>query len=319
MRWIAFATLTLFAWPQDKPEELVKKLYPQATGIKQAAIELSAKSQDRLKKALGEDGKIEGPYYAFSAELFIPRRDQFKLRMMIVTVGTTKLAVTVIPEETTVANVHVLEHKEKADLSKSALLAQFFAFKFSTEALYRPTSELEASLKRAAEAKDDEGKSLRALVAIKRLMRTVGATYDQVSTAVSKKKPDGAEAAKKMAKAFEDMLAVTDGLKFLGDTSRFKLGTEQARDESAAVAKALGESNFEQARKAFGDLSRSTCGGCHGSYQDTLRSRREEIGIGDGYFYLDFDIGADPALDAGLQADLLKAIRRAVLILMETK
>lgn len=319
MRWFVFTTLTLFAWPQDKPEEIVKKLYPQATAIKAAGIELSPQSLERLRRALGEEPKVGGTYYAFTAELFLPRRDQFKLRMMIVTAGTVRLAVTVIPEEATVANVHVLDHREKTDLSRSPLLTQLFAFKFSREALYRPASELEARLKKAAEARDDEGRSLRALVAVKRLMRTVGATYDQVSTAVSKKKPEGTEAARKMTRAFEDMLGVMDGLGFLGDTRRFTQAAEQARDESAALTRALGESNFELAAKVLGGLSRSTCSGCHGSYQDTLRSHREELGIGDGYFALDFDVGADPALDAGFQAELLKAIRTAVLILVETK
>lgn len=323
-RWMLAALLT-GAWMQDRDDELVKRLYPQAASVDVKTSELSEKSREKIAKAIQEELKeTKIAYTAFEAELYLPRHDTFKMRTTTLTIqgsrGPIRLAVTIIPDENVIAGVHLVDQNEGIDSEKSPFLAQFFPFAYSPDALARPISDLEARLKKAGEAKDDEGKTLKALVAIKRAMKIVSAHYGEVSEAIEKKNAKGADAARAMAGAYDDILAVADLLKFLGDGgAKFKSLAEDAKTQSNSAARSLADNQFDAARKTFEDLSRNTCGSCHGSYQDALRGKRDEMGMGDGYLRLGFDATRDPSLDEKLQVELLRVIRKSALILKECK
>lgn len=312
------SSLLLLLLLQDAPDA-VKRVLPEDATIERAT---RAVDVERVQKIMG-GGEVARAITVYTARGVHPgsSRENPNWTATVVKIetplGPAELGVSALLEEDMVGRVRisgVAPEKVPAEF-----LRQFGGFEYVSSSLLAPPSALEDVRKRAAAAKDEEGKTLQALLTVRSSMSQVSPTNMVIVERIQKKEKKTSEA-EALVKLFEDAAKAADGLTFLKEDlrKRFRDLANASAGHARTLVSALRAGEFQRADQAQQTLS-SSCGACHGSYIRLLRPERAKRSIGDGYFRVGFDVLAEPGADPKLQEAIAAGVRRALVLLSQSR
>ncbi|MBI2933601.1 MAG: hypothetical protein HYY16_18315 [Planctomycetes bacterium] len=307
---------------EDLTEELAAEIAPDASGLVRKEGKLGDAARAKFKTAMGVEAPAKVVYFEGEAELLTGESGKLeKVRICVVPLKTKKgggqLGVCVAPAVNTIVGVTVKMGDQ--EFEEVPFFMQFTSYDYSSDAIGRPMSHLDATLKKAAQAADDEQKNLRGLVAQQQLMRRIQISSDTLSGKLERQEASTAEA-KELKKVFDAVDKSIADLKFFSakDKKDFGEWMTESRASLADIEAGMGAGDMEKAQEGNRRLL-TACNKCHTAYETLFREKREPLGLGTGYFRADFDLGTDPGVDGELQKAAASAVRKAVLMLEEVK
>ncbi len=302
----------------------IKKLLPDAEGIKKSAKKLSKEAREKVEKALGaklEDREIP---LIYEARATIPQVGSEKVRVLYASVaakgakGDLRVGVAIAVEDGRVGKVQILDNKDDKAVEARPFLDQFEGFEW-TDTLLKPPSALEEAKKKAKDAKDADGRELAMFFALAEKMHPIQADYDAINAGIDKQADGLVEAAQRMQAGFGEVEKLTPGMSgFLaaGQIGRFNTQLKASQKDVGLVFEKLKAKDWAGAGKAMHELG-DKCNLCHTS-RDKFQRRRVDRGIGNGFFQVGFEIQTPPGPRESFQA-VATAVRKAVLIATEAK
>jgi len=320
MKWMMILTAILIQ--DDHDSSSVKALLPDAESIQKRDYVLSKDQQEKVKLAAGSElPPAKVIYHSAEAQLQYPEEGKYKTRTLVIKAdgikGPIRLAVSIIPQEHMVIAVRVLEHKEGVDLNESAFLEQFAGLVYTTDSLWRSRNDLVDRERRAAKPGNDDDKLLDLLMVNKLLMGKASELFSSAGSRIRANDADAVKDLKELQQGYEDLAEKSKAALFLDDAKRKKFANLaiETKERFKAVSELTQAAKFSEAQDKFAEIGRKGCGACHGSFQGTFRSKREELGLGNGYFAINFELKASTDLDQKLQEAVALSVRRAVMLL----
>jgi hypothetical protein len=321
--WVALLGLAAVTTFQDAHDEAaVKKALPDAAGIARTEVALTPGLVAKIEKALGEKPPSKAVLHSATIELAWHKPGKYSARATVFSVkdvdATHRFAVAIVPDENLIAAVIPLEDRE--DLS--GFLEQFVGTFYSENSLFRPASDLEELKKQAGEAKSDDAKKNRALLAVLRAMKEIQAAAGRLGPALrGGDKDSAAPAARALVEQLGRVQTAAAEATFLQDKHRATMASiaGRAKDTASEIARLANEGAFADAARRLSQMNGASCGGCHGSFQRRFVEARDQAGLGAGYFAEGFDFARTPKPEPALQDRIALALRRAIMILESAK
>lgn len=308
-------------------EDVVKKVAPDAERVRKVTRKLPPGAREKIEKALGErltEGDLSSPLFECYAT--VPSVSSMEKTRLVVGVvsgrgpkGPFRAVVAVAPGEDTVHAVRILENGDEKALESKSFLAQFHGFEY-TPNVYNPPQSLAAALQKAKGA-DEAARELDALVRMSLQMRAVGPAWERLLEKIDKKDAAAEEELAFLERAFDESVKLIPAARFLKATQqeRFRQYASRARADLEELRRFLKDGKFDDAYRKSGELDSQRCARCHGAYRRSFREARSDRGLGNGYFSTRLEVAVpDPRHEASFQA-LAQAVRKAVLLIEETK
>jgi hypothetical protein len=316
--WTAVLCAALLA-QDDHDAAAVRKAVPTAASLEKKNYEFKGDDAERVRKAAGEPPAGRVIYHAAQADLMFPETAKYKIRLTATTVpgskGPIKLVVAIIPSEHVVVGVHALEHGEAEALTE--FLGQFEGLPYAEDSIWRPSADLDQRRGRADKPESEEDRELSALLRTRASMATVGELFPRAGGRIRAKDAEAARDLEELKEAFQKLAAAAEMAKFLGDSKQTKVKQMIAdgADRMEKMAQLVRAGDWAEAQNRYADAARKSCGSCHGGYQTSFRNRRDQLGLGNGYFSLGYDLREVTGLDRNVQEALARAVRRCVMLL----
>ncbi|MFN3484498.1 MAG: hypothetical protein ACK44W_03325 [Planctomycetota bacterium] len=308
-------------------EDVVKKVAPDAERVRKVARKLAPGAREKIEKALGErlaEADLVAPLFECYAT--VPSVSSMEKTRLVVAVvsgrgpkGPFRLAVAVAPGEDTVHAVRVLENADEKVLESKAVLAQFQGFEYTAN-LYSPPQNLAAALGKAA-GKDEAAREVDALVRMSLGMRAVGPVWDRLLEKIDRKEAAAGEDLVFLGRAFDESAKLVAEARFLKvpQQERFRQYAAGARADLEELGQFLKEGKFDEAYRKSGEIDSQRCARCHGAYRGRFREARSERGLGNGYFSTRLEVAVSDARHEASVEALARTVRKAVLLIEETK
>ena len=300
----------------------VKKVLHDAERVKKSRKKLSSAARVKIEKALGE--KIGSRTIMYEARAMVPMISPFEKTKVYVTFvnakgpkGTVRLGVAVVPVDRIIARIGVLKNGDDAFVQSAGFLDPFQDYEYG-DAILKPASALDEARKKAAQGKDKEPALLLRTIDE---MRKVGDLWDTILDKLPDLDASVVADIDALIRQVELIEGFTKRIPFYRDTqqSRFDKLMRTMRRSLRGLRSKVSDGEFDPARKAAVRISSQSCSRCHASSQRTFSARRDRHSIGDGFFRAGYDVGRAPAGKEKVVDAVLKAIRKAVLILDQAK
>lgn len=316
--------LAAFARPQDAD---LKRTVADAEGAKKTGRKLSKDARERIEKALGE--KLEADLPAiWEARAMVPSVDgTAKSRVLFTsatvpgTKGGLRVGVAIVPDESVIAAVRILENKADGAATAHAFVQQLEGFAYAPS-LRKPLATLAAARQKAKDGKDDAARELAALLSLTEKMHALGAEWETFYEQLNREESAAVESAQRIRQSLAQTAGAGPALrKFLqpGQIERYELGMKGAVADLDKIIGFLKAKKFAEAGNKAHELGNDRCNRCHASFRTKFQERRGALDVGNGYF----QVGHDVAPVAGTPPETLQAlataIRKAVLILAESQ
>lgn len=303
----------------------VTKILPDAEKVKKSAKSLSKESIEKIEKALG--GKLGTPPVVYEARAFVPVLSATEKYKVLVTVveakgpkGTVRLGVAAVPEERVLAKVGILKNGDDPVVESPRFLEQFEGYSWS-DALWSAPEVLETARKKGAEEKDAEAREIALLLRLNEEMRKVDRLWAGALEKIDRKDKTAADDLGSLGKLTTEIAGFTKKIPFYKESQqlRYDEWMQEMGKGVRTVRSEVSSGKFDAARKELVEISSNSCSRCHASSQRAFRERRGKLGLGNGYFDPSLDVvNPDPAQDELVKA-VLREIRRAALVIVETK
>lgn len=223
------------------------------------------------------------------------------------------------------------EHAEKVDFPAEEFCQQFVGASV-TPSSYRSPKELEATLAKVKQPDADQVPELlraKVLLGIREQMETNGSRTGDVKERLSKKDARAAEAADALSKSLRLVEALVGKLSPYKPEQTAALAgiagkTRQAAEDVRDLAK---KNDWAGATKAFKDRLQDGCEKCHDwndplsnkKFYDAARWMRGDVGVGDGYWVVGHDCHAASEPSRALSQAVATGLKKALLLLDQTK
>jgi hypothetical protein len=320
--------LTLLAgFSTPAPQEDLKKLLPDAEGVKRSARKLSKEARERIEKALDRklDDKEAAPAIWECRANVAEANANDKVRVLYTVVtgkgpkGEFKIGVAIAPEERYVAGVQVVENKDDPAIAAENFLLRLEQIPF-TGNLANPPSVLAELRKTAATRKDEKLKQTDGILKLHDLMHPVQRHWDSLEAHLDKDGKEAAADADAIAKLFGEAEKTLADFTFL-KTSQSDAFRRRLRDgvkELGTLAQHVKNGKMAEARATAAEIGRTSCSQCHAGTRRIFLNKRNDLGLGNGYFAPGLDVYVPAGPKESFEA-AVTAIRTAVLILSEAK
>ena len=305
----------------------LKKLLPDVEGVKKSTRKLDKAAREKVEKALG--GKLEDrdipAIWEGRATVTSVGPDKTRVLYCAMTVkgpkGDVKLGVALAPEDGRIAIVKILDNKDDKALDNLAFFQQFEGFEYGAS-IHQPPSALDDARKKGKAGADAAAKELGSLLALTEKMHGVQADFEALEHKVDKQEDGGAEPAKRLRDAFgevDKMVSAFGGFLQKGQLERFSAAMKASQKDIDAVTAALKDKKWADAGNALHRLSNDQCNKCHAWSRSRFGDKRNDLGIGNGYFVVGHELSAPADGPRDTFQAMATAVRKAVLILSEVK
>ncbi len=332
MKWPAFAVAVLLmvgvaASREPQQDGDIKKLLPDAEGIKKSPRKITKEAKEKIEKALGSKIDDKDVPQIWEARATVPAANpNEKTRVFCVTLtckgpkGDLKIAVAVATEEHIIAAVKILENKDDKAADSKTFLGQFEGFEYSSN-FEMPATALDDARKKAQAAADADGKMLAALFALTDKMHVTQGDFEAIDAKIQKEEDGVIDAAQRMKSTFADMEKLSPSYTFLqaGQIGRFTTSLKAAQKDLQRVIDATKGKKWSDAAKAMTDLGNEQCNKCHAWSRSRFSAERVKLGIGNGYFVVGHEISAPSSGPKESFQSIATTVRRAVLIVTQAK
>lgn len=320
--------LALAAGAAPPQQDDLKKLLPDVEAVKRSARKLSKESRERIEKAIERklDEKEAGVAIWEARAMVGEVNSNEKVRIIYAVVsgkgskGEFKLGVAIAPEERYLAGVQVVENKDDPALAGEAFLRHLEEQKSYTATLSSPPGALADLRKTAATRADEKLKQTDAILKLHDLMHPVQRHWDSLEERLDKDDKEGAADAEAIAKLFGESEKTVNDFTFLkaSQSDSFRRRLKDGIKDLGTLAQQLKSGKVSEARNTFAEVGRMSCSQCHAGNRRIFVNKRNELGLGNGYFAPGLDFYVPNGPKESFEA-VAKTLRLAVLILSEAK
>jgi hypothetical protein len=314
-----FAVVLLIGVAAAAGNDEVKKTVPDAREIRKSARALDAEGRKRVEEALGKaisDADAAEPVWELRAVVAeVGGSEPVPVLWTAVTVagpkGEIRVGVARAADDGVVVGVAILKDGGSPAAGDHAFLKQFESFVLS-ENLKQPPSKLEEARKAAGLG--------AVLGATMTQMFKVGMSWERLEALLVKEDVAAKAEAETIAAAFQEVAGHVAKFEHQkeGQRERFAKNLERSRDDVKKLVPLIEAKKFADARQSAGDIAEQ-CSKCHSGTRTPFRTKREELGIGNGNLVLGVDIAASSDEAKEVQQAVATGVRKALLILAEAK